>query len=70
MEETYLNKLLVARTVQGRLVAVGKCVSYCDAPTVNIQNANGTNTHWPADMCEVMTVSQDVAEQLMGKVIA
>lgn len=33
--------------------AEGICVAICDKPTLVIQNANGDNTHWIADLCEV-----------------
>ena len=60
----YLGKILVARTAQGTLVAVGRCVSYCDSPMVNIQAADGTQTHWRANMCEELPVSEDVRKVL------
>lgn len=60
-----VNKILQARTAQGALVAVGRCVSYCDAPTVTIVSADGTRTHWRADMCQWIDIPEDVANALV-----
>lgn len=60
-----VNKILQARTAQGGLVAVGRCISYCDAPTVTIVAADGTRTYWRADMCQPIDIPEDVANALV-----
>ena len=52
--KNYIGKLVVARTAQGDLVAVGRCVSFVDAPTVGINTNDGHQIHWRADMVRVI----------------
>ena len=61
----YLGKLVIARTAQGAFQFVGKCVAYCDAPTVTVNQPDGTQAHWRADMVEVLEVPQEVIAALL-----
>lgn len=62
--DKYLNKLLIARTAQGSLQFVGRCVSFCDAPTVTAITADGDTVSWRADLCEIVALPDDVVERL------
>lgn len=61
----FLSRIVSARTTQGELVAVGRVIGYCDAPTVTIMTPAGKRVHWRADLCEIQDVRWDVAEALM-----
>jgi hypothetical protein len=61
----YLNKIYVARTGQGSIHAVGRCVAYTEHPTVQLVLANGEQIHWRADMCELLTEDQTLVEMLV-----
>jgi len=60
-----VGKIVVARTAQGERHAVGIVVSYCDVPTVNIRKPDGTQLIWRADLCEVLSIDDDVAAELV-----
>ncbi len=60
----YLGKALVLRTAQCDFVGVGKCISYCDAPTVTIVTSNGKRITWRADMSAILTEDQEVIDNL------
>lgn len=63
--ERWLERIVEARTATDKhLVAVGRVVGYCDAPTVTIERADGTRVHWRADLCEVLDITYDTAEVL------
>ena len=54
--------MLVLHTTDGSLVAAGRCVSYCEAPTITILCADGTQRHWRADLTDILPMSpQQVA---------
>jgi hypothetical protein len=59
-----LGKLIVVRDGQGGLKSVGKAIAYCDHPTVIVEMTNGTRIQWAAHLCEVLTLADDVVEQL------
>ena len=61
------NTLIVARTGPGSVHVVGRVVAYCDAPQLIIEDANGKQTHWRADMCKAVDLPDDVAETLRPK---
>ncbi len=56
--DAYLGKMVVARSAQGDLVGVGKCVGFCDSPTVTINTKDG-QIHYRADMCQVVPLKED-----------
>ena len=62
--EQYLGKVLVLRDAQGGLVGVGRCMVYCDAPTVMIETSDGKKIHWRADMANDLHVEKDVLDVL------
>lgn len=62
--DDFLGKVLILRTTHGQLVAIGRCVAYCDAPTIAVRNSNGEMVHWRADLTEVLTVDSEIAESL------
>lgn len=59
-----LGRLVVARFADGTFSGVGRCIAYCDAPTVAILTAEGKTIHWRADMCEIIG-PEDVALSLV-----
>ena len=61
------NTLVVARTGPGSVHAVGRVIAYCDAPQVIIEDADGDQSHWRADMCKAVDLCDDVAEILRPK---
>ena len=61
------NTLVVARTGPGSVQFVGRVIAYCDAPQVIIEDADGDQSHWRADMCKVVDIPDDVAEALRPK---
>ncbi len=63
--QTYLSKLVVARTAHGDLVGVGLCVAYCDAPTLTLNTLDGSQIHTRADLCKVVPLSDDEAAFLV-----
>lgn len=67
MAHDYLNKLAVARTSDGALVAVGRVVGYCDVPTVLIETADGKQVHWRADMSTISDLPNDAVEALLPR---
>lgn len=64
--EEMLGRLVVARTAPGNTVCVGECVAYCDAPSVTIQLPDGTQTHWRADLCQVVDLEPEDVKTLMA----
>lgn len=52
--DEFLGRMVVARTADGSFHFVGRCISYCYAPTVGIVLPDGTRKHWRADMCQVV----------------
>ena len=50
-----LVKVVVARTAQGDVQAIGVAVVYCDRPMVGIKLPDGSMTYWRADMAEIAT---------------
>lgn len=63
--DKYLNKLVIARTMQGDIQFVGRCVSYCDAPTISVNTPNGGQSHWRADLCEVVEIDPKALDLLL-----
>ena len=55
MYTKYLGNVLVLRTAQGDFVGAGRCIAYCDAPTVIVEDAKGERCHWRADLTAVLT---------------
>jgi len=66
-QQDYLGKVVAVRTLQGDLVALGQCVGYTDRPTINVNGMDGKQTHWIADLCEVIELPEDVRDAI-GKV--
>jgi len=62
--EQFLNKILAARTAQGDLQAVGRCISFTDLPTVGIRARDGQQCNWIASLCEVVTEDPVLADAL------
>lgn len=62
--EQFLNKILAARTAQGDLQAVGRCISFTDLPTVGIRTRDGQQCNWIASLCEVVTEDPALADAL------
>lgn len=48
-----LGKTLIVKFATGDLRAVGKCVSYCSAPTVTVELASGEQITWRMDLCSI-----------------
>lgn len=63
--EKYLGKLVVARTKLGAFQFVGRCVSYTDAPTVQVVLPNGQRASWRADLVDVV----EIPAEAIGKLI-
>lgn len=61
--EKFLGKIIVARTGQGDTHAVGKCIAYCEAPTVTFNTPSGKQISWRADLCEVIEMPKDVPSE-------
>lgn len=59
-----IGKLVVARTIQGQLYAVGKVIGYIAEPTLIIQRRTGEKVHWIAAQCEVLELEPEVAALL------
>lgn len=64
MSDKWLGKVVVARTGQGDFHFVGRCFSYCDAPTLGVELPNGDRSHWRADMCEVIEMPDEAITAL------
>ena len=64
VNENTLGKLIIARTAQGAIMAVGQQVSWTDGPTVSIRKPNGERIFWRADLCEVIA-DEDAANWLV-----
>lgn len=60
-----LGKILIAKTSQGDIVGVGRCIAYCDAPTVTLTDRKGERIHWRLDLCEVIVDVPELAEYLI-----
>lgn len=63
--DKYLNKLIVAKTAQGCFKFAGRCVSYCEAPTLSVRLPDGTTARWRADLCEVIEIDERVFDMLL-----
>jgi hypothetical protein len=63
--DRYLGKMLRLKDGQGNDFAIGRCVSYCEVPTVHIVTAEGNEFHWRADMSEVLDITRKDARILI-----
>ena len=52
--------ILRAKTTDGRVVAIGRPVSYTASPAFHIRTADGRDVYWLASLCEAVEVPQDV----------
>lgn len=59
--DRYLGKILVAKFGTGGFNFAGRCIAYCDAPTVTVEPADGKQAHWRADLTEVVVDNEEVA---------
>lgn len=65
MAEKYLGNILVLRTRDGQFAGAGRCIAYCDAPSVTAEDVRGERYHWRADLVQVLTDDQAVAQALV-----
>lgn len=63
----YVGKLVAARNSTGDLVAVGRCVSYCDVPTVDIVTPKGTRMSWRVDRISAISSDPSVVDELVPR---
>jgi len=47
------------KRADGSIVAVGRCIAFCEAPTVEILGADGKQIHWRADLCRVTDLTKE-----------
>jgi hypothetical protein len=57
--DEHLGKVLALRTAQGGFQAIGKCIAYCEVPTVTVETVDGKQIYWRADLSKVVELSQD-----------
>jgi hypothetical protein len=62
--DDFLLKLVIAKTGQGEIYAIGHCVSYTTAPTVVLKLADGSRLSWRADLCTVVDIDERAVELL------
>lgn len=53
-----IGKIVVARTAPGAVHGIGEVISSCEAPTLGIRTADGSQFDWRADLCEEATNEQ------------
>lgn len=50
-----VGKLVIAKTTEGVVHAVGTVIVYHPAPAVVIRKVNGDRVTWKADLCRLLT---------------
>lgn len=63
--EEGLNRLVVARTLQGDFHAIGRVVSYSDHPTITIETPSGERVHWATSLCDVVDLEPEAVDALL-----
>jgi hypothetical protein len=61
----YLNKLVIAKTAQGQIQFVGRCVSYTAQPTISVRLPDGTQANWIAAMCTVVDIDEKALDLML-----
>ena len=51
MDEKQLGEIVIARTVPGSCLGIGRVIAYSSAPTFTIERPDGTRFHWAAHLC-------------------
>ena len=59
--EEWLDKVAIAKFATGEMNRYGRVVGYNDAPTFILEEANGQQFSWSADLCVLSPESEAIA---------
>ena len=63
-EQTFVGKTVECFTTDGKTWGTGNVFAYCDAPTVDVERADGTRFSWRHDLTRLAPVTETVEQQV------